>query len=178
MTHAEFVVLLIFCGQGQFPRTSMFRASLRTTLLRATARRHVPARLLHISPIRKDGNADTILSEDMSEVKLEPAYRPNEPTETKRARLFYQSRKRGILETCVILGKFGKEYLHTLSREELEDYDQFMNENDWDIFYWITDAPDSPRPCPERWENSSIMKKMRKVGRNEKREIMRLPDLD
>lgn len=123
------------------------------------------------------GKAEAVLQDSGEEVKLEPAPRVNEPTDKKRARLLWQSRKRGILETCVILGKFAKEYLPTLSREELDEYDLFMNENDWDIYYWVTETPEAPKPCPERWQNSSVLAKLRKVGRNEKREIMQQPEL-
>lgn len=118
------------------------------------------------------------LQEDLREVLLRPEPRPNEPTETKRARLLWQSRKRGILETCVILGKFAKEHLPTLSREELDEYDEFMNENDWDIYYWITATPEAPKPMPERWQRSELMKKMQSVGMNKNKEIMQQPDLD
>ncbi|GMM50366.1 succinate dehydrogenase assembly factor [Starmerella bacillaris] len=114
---------------------------------------------------------------DSHEVRLEPAPRPNESIENKRARLLWQSRKRGILETCVILGKFAQEYLPTLSVEELEDYDKFMNENDWDIYYWITETENPPKPCPEFWKTRPVFEKLKKVGRNENNEIMRQPNL-
>lgn len=110
-------------------------------------------------------------------VRIDPAPRLNESIDQKRARLLWQSRKRGILETCVLLGRFAREYLPTLTAQELEDYDEFMNENDWDIYYWITETPDAPTPCPEHWKSKSIFEKLRKVGRNENNEIMRQPDL-
>jgi len=118
------------------------------------------------------------LQDNLTEVLLEPPPRPNENTETKRARLLWQSRKRGILETCVILGKFAKLYLPEMSHAELEEYDQFMNENDWDIYYWVTNTPDAPTPLPERWQKSPLMVKLRQVGENKEREIMVQPDLD
>lgn len=123
-------------------------------------------------------SAKAFLQRNLEELKLEPTPRVNESAENKRARLLWQSRKRGILETCVILGKFAKEYLPTLSRAELDEYDIIMNENDWDIYYWITEAQDAPVPCPEKWDKSPLMAKLRKVGRNENREIMRQPDLE
>lgn len=41
---------------------------------------------------------------DMLEIPLPPwKERPNEPLPTKRARLLYESRKRGMLENCILL---------------------------------------------------------------------------
>lgn len=110
-------------------------------------------------------------------IKIEPLPRLNESLDKKRARLLWQSRKRGILETCVLLGKFAQEYLPTLTEQELKDYDEFMNENDWDIYYWITETPNAPTPCPEHWKSKSIFEKLKKIGRNENNEIMRQPNL-
>ncbi|KAF8533050.1 Flavinator of succinate dehydrogenase-domain-containing protein [Trichophaea hybrida] len=55
-----------------------------------------------------------------------------------RARLLYQSRKRGILETDLLLSTFAHEHLSTMTKEQLEQYDRFLDENDWDIYYWAT----------------------------------------
>lgn len=110
-------------------------------------------------------------------VRIQPIPRPNESTETKRARLLYQSRKRGILESDLLLSKFAKIYLPTLNREQLEEYDDLLNEQDWDIYYWATNA-EGTNPCPERWEKSPIMDMVRTIAKNEKREIMRMPDLE
>lgn len=157
----------------------MFRIALKRAFSPAvkTALYSPKTRNMHVSRYTL-GGAEAFLQENLEEVKLEPTPRINEPTEKKRARLLWQSRKRGILETCVILGKFAKEYLPSLSRAELDEYDAFMNENDWDIYYWVTEARDAPIPCPEKWDKSPLMAKMRKVGRNENREIMRQPDLE
>jgi succinate dehydrogenase assembly factor 2 len=110
------------------------------------------------------------------EFKIEPLPRPGEDTDTKRARLLYQSRKRGILEADLILSKFAKLYLPTMSREELDEYDKLLDLPDWDIYYWATRNNDM-KQCPERWENSPIMAKLREVAENKDREILRMPDL-
>lgn len=47
-----------------------------------------------------------------------------ESTEITRARLLYQSRKRGILETDLILSTFAKKYLPLFTKKELETYDK------------------------------------------------------
>lgn len=49
-----------------------------------------------------------------------------------------QSRKRGILETDLLLSTFADAHLGNMTREQLEQYDRFLDENDWDIYYWAT----------------------------------------
>lgn len=49
-----------------------------------------------------------------------------------------QSRKRGILETDLLLSTFADVRLPTLTRKQLEEYDRFLDEHDWDIYYWCT----------------------------------------
>ncbi|KAH7723554.1 Protein Y57A10A.29 [Aphelenchoides avenae] len=65
---------------------------------------------------------------------------PNEPLEVVRARLLYQSKKRGILENDIIIGGFAEETLPTLSRSELADYDRLINGEhmEWDLFHYVS----------------------------------------
>jgi succinate dehydrogenase flavin-adding protein (antitoxin of CptAB toxin-antitoxin module) len=51
-----------------------------------------------------------------------------------------QSRKRGTLESDLLLSTFAAENLSTMNRSQLEEYDLFMDENDWDIYYWATQS--------------------------------------
>lgn len=113
------------------------------------------------------------------ELKIEPLPRPNELPETKRARLLYQSRKRGILETDLLLSRFAKQYLQTMTLEEMKEYDELLDEADWDIYYWATNATPSDvvKVCPEKWQNSEIMNKLRDVAENKKRDLLRMPEL-
>lgn len=71
--------------------------------------------------VNEDGSdlsmADLILSPH-------PEGRDNEPTETLRKRLIYESRKRGILEMELILSTFAKTRLGTLTDRELREYDR------------------------------------------------------
>lgn len=53
-----------------------------------------------------------------------------------------QSRKRGILESDLLLSTFADSYLGEMTPKQLEEYDHFLDENDWDIYYWATqEAP-------------------------------------
>ena len=70
--------------------------------------------------------------------RVEPLRRVGEDLETMRARLLYQSRKRGILETDLLLSTFAHSHLEKMDRRMLDQYDRFLDENDWDIYYWAT----------------------------------------
>lgn len=53
-----------------------------------------------------------------------PLNRAGENVEQKRARLLYQSRKRGILETDLLLSTFAQRHLQTWSLQELQEFDE------------------------------------------------------
>ncbi|CAL1699642.1 unnamed protein product [Somion occarium] len=99
--------------------------------------------------------------------------RYNETTERMRARLVYQSRKRGMLENDLLLSTFAGEKLGSMDREELAEFDRLMDEPDWDIYYWATEK----KVPPERWQNSPLLEKLRAHVRNEGRVVRRMPDL-
>ena len=52
-----------------------------------------------------------------------------------------QSRKRGTLESDLLLSTFADANLAKMSEAQLEQYDRFLDENDWDIYYWVTQEP-------------------------------------
>ncbi|KAK7041416.1 Succinate dehydrogenase assembly factor 2 mitochondrial [Paramarasmius palmivorus] len=102
-----------------------------------------------------------------------PLERPNETVETMRARLVYQSRKRGTLESDLLMSTFARDQLATMSEEELREYDRFLDEPDWDIYYWAT----GKRTPPERWANSKILEKLRVHAKNEGKVVRSMPAL-
>ncbi|CAJ0591034.1 unnamed protein product [Cylicocyclus nassatus] len=63
-----------------------------------------------------------------------------------RARLLYQSKKRGILENDLLIGVFGERYLPKMNLEELQSYDKLINGDimEWDLFYYISGKKDPP----------------------------------
>ncbi|KAH3898727.1 related to Succinate dehydrogenase assembly factor 2, mitochondrial [Saccharomycodes ludwigii] len=117
-------------------------------------------------------------SEDdlITRIKIKPVERVNESIAKKRARLIYQSRKRGILETDLLLSGFAAKYLKTMNEKELEEYDQFLNELDWDIYYWVTKNY-KITPLPKKWENSSILAKLQDFAENKEKKMLRMPEL-
>lgn len=104
--------------------------------------------------------------------------RLNEAYEKKLARLQYQCRKRGTLETDLILSTFAVEELRSLSNAELDELDMLLDEPDWDIFYWCTDR----KPVPPQWAESFATKgrlgfRLRTHTRNDQRTLRRFPSL-
>uniref|UniRef100_A0A8C9YKW7 Succinate dehydrogenase assembly factor 2, mitochondrial n=1 Tax=Sander lucioperca TaxID=283035 RepID=A0A8C9YKW7_SANLU len=87
---------------------------------------------------------------DLIEMPLPPwEERPGEPADIKKKRLLYESRKRGMLENCILLSLFAKRYLNTMSEKQLLQYDRLINEpsNDWDIYYWATEQLKKQNRC-------------------------------
>uniref|UniRef100_A0A9L0T213 Succinate dehydrogenase assembly factor 2, mitochondrial n=1 Tax=Equus caballus TaxID=9796 RepID=A0A9L0T213_HORSE len=109
----------------------------------AVSRRHLVSPSLSMTPFRcfYRGDSPTDSQKDLIEIPLPPwQERTDESIETKRARLLYESRKRGMLENCILLSLFAKEHLHHMTEKQLNLYDRLINEpsNDWDIYYWAT----------------------------------------
>ncbi|CCE65621.1 hypothetical protein TPHA_0M00460 [Tetrapisispora phaffii CBS 4417] len=113
----------------------------------------------------------------LARVKVAPIKRVNEPIETKKARLIYQSRKRGILETDLLLSRFAAKYLKTMTPQQLDEYDSLLNELDWDIYYWATKNYKTT-PLPDRWKHSEVLAMLQEFSKNKDKEILRMPELD
>ncbi|NXN85805.1 SDHF2 factor, partial [Bombycilla garrulus] len=81
-----------------------------------------------------------------------------------------------MLENCILLSLFAKENLARMSKEQLNHYDRLINEpsNDWDIYYWATEA----KPTPPEFD-TDVMAMLREFAKNRNRE-QRLwqPDLE
>ncbi|XP_066439269.1 succinate dehydrogenase assembly factor 2, mitochondrial [Eleutherodactylus coqui] len=102
--------------------------------------------------------------------------RENELLEVKRARLLYESRKRGMLENCILLSLFAKKYLTTMTAAQMSQYDRLINKpsNDWDIYYWATGVAEPPEEF-----NNEIMHKLQEFAKNrDKEQRLRQPDLE
>ena len=66
-----------------------------------------------------------ILEQPTNSEELPPRVpRENEPIDVLRARLVYQSRKRGMLEGDLLLSTFAAENLSLMSLEELKEFDR------------------------------------------------------
>uniref|UniRef100_A0A2I2Z1N5 Succinate dehydrogenase assembly factor 2, mitochondrial n=1 Tax=Gorilla gorilla gorilla TaxID=9595 RepID=A0A2I2Z1N5_GORGO len=152
----------------------------------ALSRHSLLSPLLSVTSLRRfyRGDSPTDSQKDMIEIPLPPwQERTDESIETKRARLLYESRKRGMLENCILLSLFfkirhlfAKEHLQHMTEKQLNLYDRLINEpsNDWDIYYWATEA----KPAPEIFENE-VMALLRDFAKNKNKEQrLRAPDLE
>ena len=113
------------------------------------------------------------------DVPVRVAMRENEERPRKLARLQYQCRKRGTLETDLILSTLAQTELPKLSDAELAELDLLLDEPDWDIFYWCTDR----KPVPPPWTASFVTQgclgyRLREHTRNEQRTVRFFPQLN
>jgi antitoxin CptB len=67
-----------------------------------------------------------------------------ETHETRLKRLRMRSWRRGTKEMDLILGGFADAVLAGLDGATLDDYERLLEENDWDLYYWVTGAREVP----------------------------------
>ena len=67
-----------------------------------------------------------------------------EPIEHRRKRLYMRSIRRGIKEMDLILTAYADAKLAGMSADALTLYDQFLSENDHDLYQWVTGQVASP----------------------------------
>lgn len=70
--------------------------------------------------------------------------------EKRLKQLLYRSFHRGCKETDAILGNFARTYLESFTDEQVDQYEAFINEDDWNIYAWVA----GDEPFPERHINS------------------------
>ncbi|XP_012267851.2 succinate dehydrogenase assembly factor 2, mitochondrial-like [Athalia rosae] len=94
--------------------------------------------------------------------------REGEEPALKRARLMYQSRKRGMLENGLLLSTFAKKYLNSFNESQIQLYDRLINlpSNDWDIFYWAAEV----KPTPLEFDNE-VMDLLKEHVKNKNRDV-------
>ena len=67
-----------------------------------------------------------------------------ETREIRLKRLAMRSWRRGIKEMDLILGGFADVELAVLDGATLDAYERLLEENDWDLYYWVTGAREAP----------------------------------
>lgn len=125
----------------------------------------------------RKGSGDThTASPDITEPAIPPyEEKVGEPIHLKKARLQYQSRKRGMLENGLILSTFAHKFLETMNEQQLSMYDRLINlpSNDWEIYYWATGV----RQTPQEFDNE-VMTMLKDFVKNDDRENRTMqPDL-
>lgn len=58
--------------------------------------------------------------------------------DARRKKLLYQSQHCGIKENDILLGQFAQIHIETLTDNELDQFESLLNENDHDIYGWVT----------------------------------------
>lgn len=101
----------------------------------------------------------------------------NETRDQRIRRLIYQTRKRGILETDLLMSTFAAQELWNMPEAEVEEFDRLLDEPDWDIYYWLVQR----KPVPDRWKESfetagRLGHRLRHHTKNEKKEVRWMPD--
>ncbi len=58
--------------------------------------------------------------------------------DSRRKRLLFRSRHRGMQETDILLGGFARRHLSELTDGQLDQFETLLEESDNDLFDWIT----------------------------------------
>ncbi len=76
----------------------------------------------------------------------QPTVPENETRAVRVKRLAMRSMRRGIKEMDLILSAYADDMLARMSPEALDLYDRLLNENDHDLYQWVTGqvAPSEP----------------------------------
>lgn len=67
-----------------------------------------------------------------------------ETLENKRKRLIFRSEHRGTKEMDLLLGSFARQYVSEFGEDELSQYDEILQENDPNLYNWITGKEPAP----------------------------------
>lgn len=70
----------------------------------------------------------------------------SEPREHRIKRLKMRSMRRGIKEMDLILQRFADAHLDAMDDDSLTRYDALLNENDHDLYQWVTGQVVPPEP--------------------------------
>ncbi len=65
----------------------------------------------------------------------------------RRKRLLFQSRRRGMRESDLILGEFARRHIDGLSAPQLDRFEALLAESDPDLMAWISGAAPVPPDC-------------------------------
>ena len=81
----------------------------------------------------------------------------------RRKRLLYRSKQRGWLEVDLLLGTWASEHIPSLSEQELEEYEVFVNQETIDIYNIITLRVTE---LPDQLQNNSVVQRIHTWARS------------
>jgi succinate dehydrogenase flavin-adding protein (antitoxin of CptAB toxin-antitoxin module) len=84
--------------------------------------------------------------------------------EVRKKRLIYRAKQRGWLEVDLLLGAWAKENVPTLTLEELNEFEDFVNQETIDIYNIITLRLDAPEEM-KREDGNSIVERIQAWAR-------------
>ena len=64
--------------------------------------------------------------------------------DAQRKKLIFRSEHRGTKEMDLILGTFSRAFIPTATQEQVDAYDELLNESDPDLYNWISMREDVP----------------------------------
>lgn len=70
-----------------------------------------------------------------------------------KKRILYRSNYRGCRETDLIIGSYAKLHIDKLSAAQLAEFDLILEENDHDLYDWISQKSS----LPPKYSNSMVM---------------------
>ncbi len=76
----------------------------------------------------------------------------NEQRNTRIKQLRFRAWRRGFREHDFLMGTYADENLDNLGDNELDQFDALLNEQDWDVYYWII----GQRQAPKEFEGSVL----------------------
>ena len=76
--------------------------------------------------------------------------------DVRRKRLMFRSRRRGMQETDLVLGRFAERYLTEFTDAQLDRFERLLENTDADLIEWITGRA----PVPEE-HDSDVMSLLR-----------------
>jgi antitoxin CptB len=66
--------------------------------------------------------------------------------DARRKRMLFRSAHRGMHETDLVLGRFAERHLATMNEEQLDQFEALLEENDADLYNWIS-RREAPPPA-------------------------------
>lgn len=73
-----------------------------------------------------------------------------EELENTRKRLIFRSEHRGTKEMDLLLGSFARKHVPEFDVDELAQYEELLQENDPNLYNWITGQEDAPANVQSR----------------------------
>lgn len=70
----------------------------------------------------------------------------SETPENRLKRLMMRSARRGTKEMDIILGRYAEAHLEAMDAAALDGYEALLEENDHDLYQWVTGQVPAPAP--------------------------------